>query len=99
MATKAHRRRRGHGPFTTEQPQQAQAVTTRRDESVIRENWWWTISKRGTICHCCSESLGRGALIAYEHVGKRVLCESCADHEGVSGECRESRAARKARQS
>jgi hypothetical protein len=54
-------------------------------------NWWWTPAHAMTACHSCREQVPERARIAYDSHAKTVLCEICADSQGVSAECRESR--------
>jgi len=66
-----------------------------RSDWMDTPNWWWTLARAGTECaHCCAE-VASGSLIAYDSHGKEVLCQMCADTNGVSGECKWSKKAKR----
>jgi hypothetical protein len=64
-------------------------------EPLTVSSWWWTPASFGS-CDRCGVPV-EGELIAYAASSRSVLCGSCADELGIASECRESRAARRAR--
>lgn len=80
----------------------AEATTARREgeegsvtERELPTSWWWTES-RGGCCDECREPT-KGTIIAFDSGSRTVLCQICADEQGVADECRESKRARKFR--
>ena len=45
--------------------------------------WYWTPARMNGVCHQCAESIAKGERIAYMHVEQTVLCEVCADAQGI----------------
>jgi hypothetical protein len=61
-----------------------------------RCHWWWTIGSGGR-CDRCGGQVLPGQTIAYNHWGQAVLCEDCAEADGIADQCVESRRLRRAR--
>lgn len=62
-------------------------------------DWWWIASRFDGTCDGCSEVFGAGDRICWRGEPKRVLCEICAEREGVSSEAKLSKSVKPERAS